>query len=73
MNRTRILDASLVGAGTWQAAVLDIPNIILQDLIANPIPTMIGIATLLLIIVRFIRVLQKICRDRYGKNKGLGG
>lgn len=64
MNKSRLMDASLVGAGTWQAAILDIPNVILADLIANPLPTMVGLATLFLITVRSIRVLQKICRKQ---------
>ena len=60
MNKARLIDASLVTSGTIQASILDIPNVILADLIENPIATMIGISTLVLIIVRIARMLQKM-------------
>lgn len=64
INKTRLYDAGLVTGGTIQASVLDIPNIIWQDLLENPIATMVGIATLILILVRIIRVIQKIRRKK---------
>ena len=60
VSKSRLIDASLVTSGTIQASVLDIPNIILEDLLENPIPTMIGIFTLILIIVRIARIIQKM-------------
>lgn len=60
LTKTRIYDAGLITGGTIQASIIDIPNVILQDLLENPIQTTVGILTIILISVRIVRVIQKI-------------
>ena len=66
-GNSRILDGGLVAAGTVQAVMADFPNLIWQDMAAHPIQSMVGIATLFLILARTIRVTQKIFKHRREK------
>lgn len=67
ITKTRAYDAGLITSGTLQASVLDIPNVIWQDLLQSPIQTMVGILTIILILVRIIRVAQKIRINKNGR------
>ena len=60
-NKARIYDASLIVAGTAQAyKISDIPNNIIIKLIEEPISSLVGIMTFILVTARVIRVIQKI-------------
>lgn len=60
MNNSRIVDGVLVLAGSVQVTLADFPNLIWQDITSHPIQAMVGIATILLILVRICRVIQKM-------------
>ncbi len=60
-NKSRVYDATLVSAGAVQAkSILDIPQNILIKLIEDPIITVIGLMTIVLLSLRITRMLQKI-------------
>ena len=60
-TKSRLYDASLVGAGAFQAHNFwAIPNNILTKLIEDPIITVIGLLTIVLLSLRILRMIQKM-------------